>query len=194
VLERLLLSTLLVVLAALALSACGDSESDDEEIALVIETSAVSTDPADCETLSTLAFMEQTGGASGKKAIENCEEEARDPEGDPESVEVDRVRVDGSDARADVGFVGGTFDRQTLTVGLVEEDGDWKLDEVRRFASFNRRSLISSLDETLAEGDLSDAEADCIVEGIRELTDDELEGLVVNNEQEVIVEIAEECE
>ena len=45
--------------AALALAACGSSESDEDKIASVIETAATSTDPAGCKEAQTLAFMEQ---------------------------------------------------------------------------------------------------------------------------------------
>lgn len=192
--KRLLLPVPIAVLAALALAACGGGEGDEDAVIDVIKTSATSTDPADCEALSTLAFMEQTTGSNGDEAVEECESDAEDESGDPDEVEVAEVEIEGTDASADVTFVGGNFDNQALTVGLVEADGDWKLDEIVGFASFDRESMVASFDESLAEaGDVSDQQRECIVEGMEGLSDSELEGLVIRSDQSTVAGIIEEC-
>lgn len=191
--KRLLLLVPALALA-LVLSACGGSESDEDKIVSAIEASATSSDPADCEALGTVAFMEQTAGGSGKEAVRKCEEETKDTSGDPDSVEVSEIQVDGSDATADAKFVGGNFDGQTLTIALVDESGDWKLDQLVGFVDFKRDGLIGSFEESLSEGDeIPAAVRSCILEGLEELTDEELESLVINNEEDAFVELAEEC-
>jgi hypothetical protein len=194
-LKRLPLVLLVLALGALTLAACGSSESDEDQIVSAIESSATSTDAADCEALSTVAFMEQTAGGSGEEAVKTCEEEAEDDSDNSDSVAVSKVQVDGSDSTADAKFVGGNLDGQTLTIALVDEDGDWKLDRLVGFADFNREGLIGSFEETLGESDeIADTVSSCIVEGLEDLSDPELESLVIDNEEEVFLELATECQ
>jgi len=191
----LLLPALLLALA-LGLAACGGGESDEDKITTTIENAATSTDPAVCGETQTLAFMEQTsGGSSGKEAEKECEEETKSGEGQPDSVSVSNVKVDGENATADAAFKGGIFDAQTLEVALVEEDGDWKLDELTGFAKFDSESLVKAFAEEIeGEPGIEPETASCFVEGIEELSDSELEGVIVENNTEAFGEIAEGCE
>ncbi|HXQ88870.1 MAG TPA: hypothetical protein VN733_04455 [Solirubrobacterales bacterium] len=189
-----LLLPLALLALALGLAACGSSESDEDKVVDVIETSATSSDPADCEALSTQAFMEQTELEEGKAAVESCEESAEDDSDNPDSVEVSEVEIDGSSATADVAFVGGNFGGQTLTVALVEEDGDWKLDEITGFAEFDQEGLADSFEEALGEDDEVDPQlAECFAEVIREVPEPKAEELIIGGSPEPIVEIIEGC-
>jgi hypothetical protein len=190
----------LLPLALLALvfglAACGgDSESDEDKVVDVIETSVTSTDPADCKELATQAFLEQTEFEKGAAAVESCEESAEDTENDPESVDVSEVEVDGSAATADVAFTGGSFDGQTLSVALVEEDGDWKMDEITGFAEFDQEKLADSLEEGLQSGDdaLDPQLATCFAEVVREASKAQAEEIVIGGSPEPLVEIIEGC-
>ena len=191
--KRLLLPVFAIV-AALALIACGSSESDEDKIVNVIETSAVSTDPASCEEFSTQAFMEQSTSASGKEAVEKCEEDAEETNGDPKEVTVDEVEVEGSGATADVAFVGGNLGGQAVTVALVEEEGDWKLDRIESFVKFDKGKLLGALTEGFEESEVEAPLAECIVEALEESSDEELEELVLSGGEEGFVELAEECQ
>jgi hypothetical protein len=190
-----LLLPLALLALALGLVACGGGDSDEDKIVEVIETSATSADPADCETLSTQAFLEQTELEEGKAAVESCEESAEETADDPDSVEVAEVEVDGSDATADVTFTGGNFDGQTLSVALVEEDGDWKLDEITGFAEFDQARLAASLEEALQSGEepLDRALAECFAATVREAPEAQAEDLVIGGSPQPIVEIIEGC-
>jgi ABC-type glycerol-3-phosphate transport system substrate-binding protein len=182
---------------ALGLAACGGGggESDEEKIETTIETSATSTDPANCAKYSTLKFMEQTSSGQGAEAEKDCEEEAEEAEGKPESVSVSNVEIEGEEATADAAFEGGNFDGQTLTVALVEEEGDWKLNELVGFANFDAAKLIDALVQQLeAEGSAKPKLIACVAEGLRELDESEFEELVINQDTQPIVEIAEACE
>ena len=190
-----LLFPLALLALALGLAACGGGDSDEDTIVELIETSATSTDPADCEALATQSFLEQTQFSKGEEAVESCEESAKETADNPDSVEVSEVEIDGSDATAEAAFVGGNFDGQTFTVALVEEDGDWKLDELTGFAEFDQEQLGSSLQEALlSEGDSVDEElAECFGETVREAPREQAEGLILDGSGETIVEIIEGC-
>ena len=191
---RLLLPLALLALV-FGLVACGGGESDEDKVVEVIETSATSSDPADCEALATQAFLEQTQFSEGKEAVESCEESAEETEDNPDSVEVSEVEVDGSDATAEAAFSGGNFDGQTFTVALVEEDGDWKLDEITGFAEFDQEGLGNSLEEALLndEEPVEEELAECFGETIREAPQEQAEGLILDGSSEPIVEIIEGC-
>jgi hypothetical protein len=192
VLKRLLLPTLLLALAAFALSACGDSESDEEQVIDVVETSVLTTDPADCEALPTLNFMEQTNSAEGDEAIKACEEDAEDSSDDADDVSVDNVEIDGANATADVAITGGSLDGQTVTVAVIDEDGDWKMDELTGFAVFDREGLLGGIEEAFEEETDSETAA-CVIEVFDEYADEELEELVLSNSEDAFVEAIEEC-
>lgn len=189
-----LLLPLALFALVLGLVACGGGDSDEDKIVEVIETSATGADPADCKELATQAFLEQTELEQGAAAVESCEESAEDTSDDPDSVEVSEVEVDGSSASANVAFSGANFDGQTLTVGLVEEDGDWKLDEITGFAEFDQEQLASSFEEAFeSEEDVDPRLATCFAEVIRDLPKGEAEEIVIGGSSEPIIEIIEGC-
>jgi len=194
---HLLLLPALLLAFALGLAACGGSgESDEDKITTTIENAATSTDPAVCDETQTLAFMKQTsGGSSGKEAEKECEEEAKSGEGQPDSVSVSNVKVNGENATADAAFKGGIFDAQTLELALVEEGGDWKLDELTGFAKFDPESLVGAFAEQIEEEpEIEPKMASCLIEGIEELSNAELESVIVENNTEAFGEIAEGCQ
>lgn len=193
-LRVLLLPALLIIVFGLA--ACGGGgESEEDKITSTIETAATSTDPAACGETQTLKFMEATSGGSNKEAERECEEEAKTGENNPESVTVSKIEVEGEKATANVEFDGGSFNGQTLEVALVKESGDWKLNELTGFAKFDPTQLVKVLAEKLEEEPSIEPQVtSCIVEGLEELPKAELETLVVENNTQPIVKLAERCE
>ncbi len=189
------ISSLFLVLA-FALSACGGGgESSEDKIKSTIETSATSTDPAVCKETETLHFMEETTSSSGKQAEKECEEHAESGENNPKSVSVGEVEVEGEKATANAEFEGGSFDGQTLTLALVEEGGKWKVDELTGFVNFDPAPIIKALAEQLeGESSIPARVTSCIVEGVKGLPAAKLEQLVISNESQPIVELAEGCE
>jgi hypothetical protein len=194
---RLLLPfALLTLLLGFALAACGSGgESDEDKITGTIETAATSTDPAICKETQTLAFMEQTTGANGKGAEKQCEEEATAGENQPDSVNVSKVEVNGESATAEAAFAGGNLGGQTLELALVDEGGEWKLDELTGFAKFDPESLVKAFSRSIEEeGSIEPKKAGCIIEGVEELSNSALESLVLENNEGPIVEVVEACE
>jgi hypothetical protein len=189
--RKLHASLLLAVLLALAscLCACGDSASDEETIASTIETALTRTNPGDCTKLMTQAFVEQMTADEGAEAVEECERNAGAEESANPPVAVSDIEVDGSNATANVAYMGGTFAGQTLTVALVEEDGGWKLDENIRFAKLDPRKVVNEL----AEGWGSPAEDDCIRKALGAWSRPELEEFLVDGFERPFDEILINC-
>jgi hypothetical protein len=183
----------LLIVSAFALSACGSSESAEDKITSAVETAATGSSPSKCTEVETQAFVEQSTGESGKAAIKKCEEEASSGE-NAESVEVSNVEVEGSEATAEVAVTGSALDGQTLEVALVEEEGQWQLNELTGFAKFNQAKLVEAFGEKLEEsGKLKPEVASCIVEGFEEASAEEVEELVLDPSSEGFRELGEEC-
>lgn len=193
--KRYLLLCFCLITSALAFAACGSSESDEDKIVDVIETSVTSDDPSSCTEFVTQTFLDQVEEGEGKAALKECEEDAEDTSDNPDSVDVTEVEVDGSNATANAAFAGGGFDGQTLTVALVDEDGDWKLDEITEFAEFDQAKLVGTFQEQLEKEDSIEPEVtSCIVESLEELNQVEFEELLLGGSSEGFVEIAESCQ
>jgi hypothetical protein len=178
VLKRCFALTCLLVFSALALVACGSSGSgEDSQIEEAIETSATTTNPADCTKLNTQRFMEQTTQESGKAAVTKCKEEAEAEEG-AESVSVSSVEVSGSSATAEAALTGGALSGQTLEVEL------------------DRAKLVEFVEEefTPSANGLSPKLAGCFVEAFQEGSQTEIEELLWSGSGEGFEEVAEACQ
>jgi ABC-type glycerol-3-phosphate transport system substrate-binding protein len=190
-----LLLPLLVLALALALAACGgSSESDEDKVIDVIETSATSADPSNCTELQTAAFNEQSTQESGDAATKACEEEAKEDEGTAESVEVSKVKIDGDTATATAAVTGGDLDGQTLEIEAVKDGEDWKLNELTGFVDFDSAKIVAMLAEGLEEEESIEPKiASCIVETLENSDDSEIEELVLNTGPVSFEELAESC-
>lgn len=193
-LKRCLALACLLVFSALALAACGSS-GEDGQIEEAIETSATTTDPADCTKLNTQQFMEQTTQESGKAAVKKCEEEAEAEEG-AESVSVSSVEAGDSSATAEAALTGGALDGQTLEVKLVKNGEQWQLDEVVKFTEFDRAKLVEYVEEefTASANGLSPKLAGCFVEAFKEGSQAEIEELLWSGSGKGFEEVAEACQ
>ncbi|MFL5900263.1 MAG: hypothetical protein ACJ75S_03610 [Solirubrobacterales bacterium] len=195
-LKRRFALAFLLVFSALVVVACGSSgDSDESQIEEAIETSATSTDPADCTKLETQQFMEQTSQESGKAAVSKCEEEAEAEEG-AESVSVSNVEANGSSATAEAALTGGALNGQALEVELVKNGDQWQLNEVVKFTEFDRAKLVEFVEEefTPSENGLSPKLASCFVEAFQERSQGEIEELLFSPSSEGFEELAEACQ
>lgn len=192
--KRLLLLPCILTLSALAFAACGSGGGDDGEIEEVVETSATSTDPADCKKLNTQKFMEQTTQESGDTAVKKCEEEAKEGEG-AKAVSVSAVEVDGSDATAEAALSGGNLDGQTLEVALVKDGDQWKLNEVVEFTKFNQTKLVEVLEKGLTEpsSEVDPKFASCVIDAFKQGSQKEVEELLFGGSSGTLEEVFEAC-
>ena len=115
----------------------------------MVETSATSTNPADCKKLTTQQFMEQTDAGKWQRRDQTCEEEAQGRR---------RRRIRRRLRRRSRWLEGhaltrrssgGSLDGQEVEVALVKEGDQWKLDEVVEFTKFDQAKLIEILEEGL---------------------------------------------
>ncbi|HEU4737766.1 MAG TPA: hypothetical protein VFS54_01655 [Solirubrobacterales bacterium] len=175
----------------LALASCGgDGKSDEEEIVEAIDYAFVSTDPDACTEQMTPAFSEQLFRDDAADAVESCEQNARAEESENDPVEVSNVVVDGSKATADVAFA----DAQAFSVALIEDDGDWKLDEVVGFVDFDRSRWMDEQREFFEDGEPWPARVtDCILDAYRGMSQTELEEMLLGGSPDPETEIISRC-
>jgi hypothetical protein len=195
VIKRLLVPLALLALAALAVTACGGSGSSaEDEVTEVIEQAATTKDPSNCTELQTLRFTEQNTGEKGKAAIKSCEESAKEEE-QAEEAKVSNVSVNGEKATAEAEFIGGSLGSQTLAVALVEEDGDWKLDQIEGFANYDGKALEETFLKRFEESPegLTKQQYTCIAEGIGKASTAEAEAMFLSGASAKIEELAKGC-
>jgi hypothetical protein len=195
VIKRLLVPLALLALAALVVTACGGSGSSaEDEVTEVIEQAATTKDPSNCTELQTLRFTEQNTGEKGKAAIKSCEESAKEEE-QAEEAKVSNVSVDGEKATAETEFIGGSLGSQTLAVALVEEDGDWKLDQIEGFANYDGKALEETFLKRFEESPegLTKQQYTCIAEGIGKASTAEAETMFLSGDSTKIEELAKGC-
>jgi hypothetical protein len=199
--KRFLLLPCLLLVLGLALSACGgggssssSGGSDESQIEETIEMSATSTEPSACTEYSTQEFMEQTTNEEGPAAVKACEKSAEEGES-AESVEVTQVEVEGSEATAEAKFTGGQLDGQSLAVGLVKEEGTWKLESIVGFTHIDKAALAEQFTTKLEEEGGAEAElAPCFAEGVEEAGQSELEELMFGGSPVPAEELVEACQ
>ncbi|HEX4305413.1 MAG TPA: hypothetical protein VHZ54_05210 [Solirubrobacterales bacterium] len=192
--RRALVPLALLAAASLALSACGGS-SDSDKITEVIEAEATSSDPSNCTELETQRFDEQNSQEKGKAAVKSCEEEARKGESQAKSANVLNVSVNDERATAEVEFEGGSLNSQVLELALVEEEGDWKLDQIEGFAKYDGKALGAAFLQEFEEHPegITKSQGTCIAREIGEASQAEAEALFFSGSPSAIIELAEGC-
>jgi hypothetical protein len=193
--KRILVPLALLMLAALTITACGGGSSDEDKISEVIEKAATTTDPSNCTELETQRFNEQNSQQKGKAATKACEEEAEAGEEEAKGANVSNVSVNDEKATAEVEFEGGSLGSQTLEVALVQEDGDWKLDQVEGFANYDGKALGAAFEKEFEESPegLSKQQATCIAGKVAASSQKEAEELFFSGSSDPIIELAEGC-
>ncbi len=192
--KRILVPLALLAVAALTLSACGGS-SDEDKIAEVIEKAATTSDPSNCTELQTQRFNEQNTQRKGKAATKACEEEAKAGEEEAKGAKVSNVSVNDGKATAEVEFEGGSLGSQALEVALVEEEGDWKLDQVEGFANYDGKALGEAFEKQFEENPegLTKQQASCVAEKVAGASQAEAEELFFSGSSAPIIKLAEGC-
>jgi hypothetical protein len=192
--KPLLFLPCVAVLLAFGFSACGGGGDETAEIEEAIETSATTTDPADCKKLETQRFMEQLAQEDGEVAVEECEEEAENEEGS-DSVRVSDVEVDGSDATAEAALTGGGFDGQTIEVALVKDGDQWKVDEIVKFTELDQGRLVEVFEEEFSKSpsEINSKLAGCFIESFEDGSQADIEELVLSGSAKALEEVAEAC-
>jgi hypothetical protein len=189
--SRRALLALALAATALTLGACGDDgDSDEDEISEAIETSAATNDTSACTELQTQNFVEQTSGATGEAAVKQCQEGQDEPVAD--SVDITETEIDGDSATAVVAFNGGFLDGQSLDIGLVQEDDQWKLDELKGFAEFDRAVFVDTLVQGIREEAGPQAVA-CVRRALEGVSDEDLQATFLENDDSLFEQTLAPC-
>jgi hypothetical protein len=176
------------ILAALALAACGGDDGgseDEDQITEAIEKSASEADASACTEFQTQNFVEQTSGGTGEEAVERCRESQQE-EPLADSVDVSDIEIDGDSANAVAALSGGFIDGQSLELGLANEGGQWKLDELVGFAEFDREKYVDTIVQGIGEetGGAQEIQT-CVRQRIEEVSDEELQETFLGNDDTV---------
>ncbi len=194
---RPLVPLALLILAALALSACGGGGNSAAEgkITETIETVATTSNPKNCTELETQRFVEQNAEEKGKAAVETCEKEAKAGGEPAKSATVSKISVNGEKATAQAEFEGGSLGSQAIEVALVEEGGNWKLDQIEGFANYDGKALGEAFERQFEEepGELTSEQAKCISGKVAEASQAEAEELFLSGSAKKIIELAQGC-
>jgi hypothetical protein len=192
----LLLVPCLLIVSAVALSACGGDSDDEGKIEDAIQTSATSSDPSNCTKLQTRKFDEQNSETEGAAAVAECEKESEDEEDQAESVEVSNVSVNGEDASAEVALSGGGLDGQTLEIDLIKDGSDWRLDEIVSFTDYDPKKLGEAFEERFEdeEVEIPAKIASCLAEAFGSASQSEAEELLFSGSQDAIEELVVNCQ
>lgn len=198
--KSLLMLPLVLLVTALALTACGGGgssssggSSDETAISEAIEKSATTTDPSKCTKYQTEAFNEQDAHESSNP-LKSCEESAEASEEPAESVTVSNIEIDGETATAQAAVKGSSLNGQSVEIEMVKEEGAWKLNQFIEFVSYDGKGLGESATKELEkEGEVSASLAKCVGEGFGELPQEEAEAVIFKGETEGLEELAEGC-
>jgi hypothetical protein len=201
-LKRLLFLPCLLILSALALSACGggsDStgggdDSPESKVEAVVEASSLDSDPANCTETNTQNFNEQLVHEEGAGATKACEAEAEDGTAAADSVEFTNVKVNGDAATLDAAFEGGLYGGQTIAVSVVKEGDTWKVDEITKIVKLDSSALAETFQSQLdSTGELTDEQVSCITDGIGGASQADVEDLLLSGSAEPFIKLATGC-
>jgi hypothetical protein len=211
--NRLLLLPVLLIVAAFPLAGCGGGDdtdtgaaetaavdtsatraSDEDQITEVITTAGTTTSKEVCTQLETQRFVDQNSGKSGAASLQDCA--TLEPgESDADSVDVTNIEVDGDTATADAAFTGSIVDGQTLSLSLVKEGDQWKLDHFDAFVDFDPQALADSFTRQLGgpNGDLTPTQLNCVRQVITTAPPKTIEDAIISGQQSQIQALFADC-
>jgi hypothetical protein len=166
-------------------------DADEEQIDHVITESFTSDDPGKCTAFYTQGFLEQASGLRGKDAVKSCESTARLD--NARSVETSDVSASDATANVNVAVTGSELDGQTLAVRLVTEGGQWKIDRLTGFVSFDRDALIAGVANSLRAVGAPAGARTCVVSRFENLSDQELQQLYLSFDKTELQRIIGSC-
>jgi hypothetical protein len=142
-------------------------------------------DTAQCSRDMTPAFVRQVFGRAGGDPLANCIQSNRDSDAGATAVRIEGLAVDGGTAQGTVRVTAGSLADSAVTVGLVRDAGRWKLDRLVDL-DLNRERLDQTFKQEFLDKGATEAQADCIVEGIdRNFSDMDMLGLSATGEAQV---------
>ena len=120
---------MVLLVAVLALAACGGNDKEDAEQAVKDFVTATNDRDADklCDDLFSEDFIEQATGSTGDKAKDTCKQQFKQLRG----VKLRLVRISKTKVNGDKATVSAVIETQEQpqprVFSLVKEDGKWRL-------------------------------------------------------------------
>jgi hypothetical protein len=185
-----------VLCSSLVVVACGGGGGNDDssQITDMIQSSVTSTDPADCTKLETEQFVEQSELTAGPAALQQCQKDAADTSDNPSSVDVTDVKTSGNTGTANVAFHGGSFDGSTISVSLIKDGDQWKLDKITDIPSFNFPGLVHALTAKFSsEGSIPPQVATCIVQAFNNAGADQVKSIILSGNGDQLTALFSTC-
>ena len=185
-----------LALAALALTACGGGESDEDKITETIETAATTTDPSNCTELETQRFIEQNtqrkGQGRGSKPAKKKRKRAKKRR---KRESLQRLRQRRTRRPPRLNSKAARSARSRSKSPWSKKDGNWKLDQIEGFANYDGKALGEAFEKQFEEepGELSPEQAKCISGKIAGLSQAEAEEVFFGGSAEPIIELAQSC-
>jgi hypothetical protein len=138
--------------------------------------------------------MEQTSFSTGEEAVQDCEEDAADTEDNADSAEVENVEIDGTTATADGTITGGVFDGATVTVDLVKEGEQWKLDRLTDVQGIDLEAFQDGfVEELTAQNEIPPPLAECMTQAIQETTEEDIKQAMIGGTEEDLLALFGDC-
>jgi len=95
---------------------------------------------------------------------------------------------------ANVAFHGGSFDGSTLSVSLIKDGDQWKLDKITDIPSFNFPGLVRALTAKFSsEGTIPPQVASCIVQAFNNAGADQVKSIILSGNGDQLTALFSTC-
>lgn len=174
----------LLLLASLALAACGGARGEERAVRDAIDAALTGTSPRDCTAPYTRAFLDQ--GSFGLRGLADeyvafCR--AHVAALAARSVHVEDVAVEGDRARARFTADGGAYAVRSASVKLRRVAGRWRLDRLTALSLDRARwARQQARAARLADSGVSATQAACVARRLTRVPDGELERGIVDGD------------
>ncbi len=193
---KLIVAIIALLSVALLATACGsdDTSQDETDITEAVEQAATSDTAEACTEAQTQAFTEQTEFAEGEAAVSSCQQDAGRGNKAADTVEVSSIEVDGDAATAEVAFTGSNLDGQAIAVSLLKEDGQWKLDSLDEFVTFDKAAFSEALiSSAQAGGQIPEQVVSCLQTALDQASEEQLQSAYLSGDEQQLVGLFGSC-
>lgn len=177
-------------------TAGGEEAAGAAAVRETITALATNADPDLCEEAMTQHFLDQSYPPAGAGALEQCRTQQRPAyKLEAEGVRFEAVSVAGSRATVSFELLGPDVGGSLYTMSVLEEDGAWRVDDLKDAQVEDRTRFDESLRSTATNGPggLSAEQADCIVTAAGGLSDAEIERRAVSDHHYLPISIVADC-
>jgi hypothetical protein len=214
-----LMLPLALLVAALALSACGGggssssgsstsgstessgseessggSPADEAAIEETIRKASTTNAPTKCTELQTEHFNEEGGRLTATQGLIACEQVNEEGSAPANKVEVTSIDMEGNKATAEAALEGSTLNGQTLEIELVKEGGKWKMNQFVGFKHYDATAVAEGIEQRLKGSHVPGKVVKCVGAGYAKFSQEEAEEISLQGNLEPVEELLKSCE